>query len=152
MKFTTQMIYKNVFRFFLLAISALTIASCSKDNDEITPDPVSSIEITNLEDGAEITSAVAFDLETAVSSLSGTIEEPKVSFTNVKTGDTFEFDLIGKMPEIEGPINTTMTAKVEGLVKGEYDVIASFQETLVSNNIVISEKINITVLDKEPRN
>ncbi|MBD0400491.1 hypothetical protein [Flammeovirga sp. EKP202] len=151
MKFTTKTISANVLRFFLVAISALTIASCSKDNDEITPEPVSSIEITNLEDGAEITSAIAFDLETAVSSLSGTIAEPKVSFTNVKTGETFEFDLMGKMPEIEGPINTTMTAKVEGLVKGEYDVIASFQETVVAN-IVISEKINITVLDKEPRN
>ncbi|NME66687.1 hypothetical protein [Flammeovirga aprica] len=152
MKFTTQTIYTNVFRFFLVAISALTIASCSKENDEVTPEPVSAIEITSLEDGAIVGAETSFELVTAVSSLSGTIAEPKVSFTNVKTGQQFEFELIGKMPEIEGAVNTTLTAQVDGLIKGEYEVIASFQETLVTNNIVISEAINVTALPKEPKN
>lgn len=152
MKFTTQAIYTNVFRFFLVALSALTIASCSKENDEVTPEPVSSIEITSLEDGAVVGAETSFELATAVSSLSGTIAEPKVAFTNVKTGQQFEFELIGKMPEIEGAINTTLVAQVDGLIKGEYEVIASFQETSISNNIVISESINITALPKEPRN
>ncbi|KXX70366.1 hypothetical protein [Flammeovirga sp. SJP92] len=151
MKFTTQTIYTNVFRFFLVAISALTIASCSKENDEVTPEPVASIEITNLEDGDFINGAATFELQTAVSSLTGTIIEPKVSFTNDE-GETTEFELIGKMPEIEGHVNVTLSAQVSGLEEGEYSVIASFQETGVTNSIVISEQINITVQNKDPRN
>lgn len=148
MDFTTKTISKSILRFLLISLSALTIASCSKNNDEedMNPEePISSIEITNINDGDVITEE-PFVLETVLTTASGSLLEPIATVTNVESNEEVTFDLIGKIPKINGSFTTKMTAEVSNLEAGEYEISASFRENSEGVKAVIeSEKITITV-------
>lgn len=149
MNFTT-----NIYRLLIIAVSALTIASCSKENDEVIPEEeVSTISIINIEEGQLLEIDIDNQIITEVSSLTGGIINPFIVITNVETGDETTFDLIGAIPaSIGAPVKTTLQATVNITEPGEYTILATFEEAQGETaEIIVSETLNVIFSEQQSK-